>query len=376
MEIILICGEPSGDLHAGNLALGIKELRPDIKISGVGGDICRKAGVEIFQDIKDLSVLGLFDVLKKINKFFALKKRVLQKIKEKKPACVILVDFSGFNLRLAKALNNSIPIFYYISPQVWASRPGRIQTIKKYINKILVVFKFEEDLYKKYGVNVEFVGHPLLDIVKPTMDKDNFCQKFNLDKNKLIISLLPGSRKSEIKNILPIMLQTAQLIKKELSDTQFIISKLSSLDQNLFDKLTKKLDFKIEIVESMQYDVLNVADFVLVCSGTATLETAILEKPHLIIYKMSLLNYMLYKPQIKIPYIGMTNIVRGQLIAPEFIQFKANPKNIAKSALEIINSPEKIAQIKQNLAQIKSSLGEPGASIRAACIILENISKF
>ncbi|MEW6171053.1 MAG: lipid-A-disaccharide synthase [Candidatus Omnitrophota bacterium] len=372
MEIMLVCGEPSGDLHASNLACALKELRPDIKISGVGGNFCSKAGVEIIHDIKDLSVLGLFDVLKKLPKFFALKKLILRKIKEKNPACLILVDFSGFNLRLAKALNNSLPIFYYISPQVWASRPGRIQTIKKYIKKILVVFKFEEELYRKNNVDVEFVGHPLLDIVKPTLNKEEFCRQFNLDTGKLIISLLPGSRKSEIKNILPVMLKSICLIKKQIPQAQFIISKVPSLEKNLFDNLVKNIGFEVKIIEALPYDCLNVADFVLVCSGTATLETAILEKPALIIYKMSLLNYLLYRPQIKIPYIGLANIVAGKLIYPEFIQFKTNPKTIAKSALEIINSPKKTAEIKKDLNQIKYSLGEPNASIRAAKIILEN----
>ena len=373
-KIIIICGESSGDLHAGNLAKAIKELNPNIKIAGVGGANLRQGGAEIYCDIKDLAVFGFFDVLKKLPKFFSLKKLILQKINEEKPDAIIFVDFAGFNLRLAKEINNRIPTIYYISPQVWASRAGRIRTIKKYIQKMLVIFKFEEEFYKKCGINADFVGHPLLDIIKPTMAKNELLNNLKFSESKITIALLPGSRKQEIENILPIMLKTAKLIRQEL-DAQFVIAKSPQVGWELYNRRIKGLNLDIKIVEGKTYDCLNIADFCLVCSGTATIETAIMQKPFVIIYKMNILNYLLYRPQVRVPYIGMVNIVAGKKIIPEFIQFGASPRKIAREALKILKTSSEIERIKKSLAQVKTSLGEKGATSRAAQIIVDFLNK-
>lgn len=374
-QVLIICGEASGELHAANLIRAIKEINPDIKISGVGGTLMRNLGAQVFYDIKDLSVIGLFDVLKKLPKFFSLQNLILQKIKEGKPDAIILVDFSGFNLRLAKKINKTIPVIYYISPQVWASRQGRVKTIKKYISKMLVLFKFEEEFYKKYGINVDFPGHPLLDIVGPTMEKKEFLAKSNLSQSKATIALLPGSRKQEIENILPVMIEASKLISNKIKDIQFVIAKSSQVDWDIYERLTLNFNYELRIIEGKTYDCLNVADFCLVCSGTATLETAIMQKPFVVIYKMNLLNYLLYRPQVKVPYIGMVNIVAGKKIVPEFIQFQATPKNISEQVLKILSNPAEIEQMKSGLAQVKSLLGEKGASSRAAKSILDFLNK-
>ncbi|MCM8796126.1 MAG: lipid-A-disaccharide synthase [Candidatus Omnitrophica bacterium] len=370
-RILIICGEPSGDLHAACLVKKILELDPEIKISAVGGEYLRQTQTEIYVDIKDLSCLGFFDVLRKIPKFLALEKLLFKKIKTQKLQAVICVDFSGFNLRFAKKLNRSLPVIYYISPQVWASRRGRIKTIKKYIDKIIVFFKFEQNFYKEYGIDADFVGHPLLDTVKPTHEKKEFLKELKMSEFKTTIALLPGSRKSEIKNILPIMVKTAILIRKELSATQFIIVKSPQVGAELYQKIIKKLPMEMKIVEGKTYDCLNVADFALVASGTATLETTIMQKPFVIIYKLSLLNYLLYRPQVKVPYIGMINLLANKLIIPEFIQGRACPKRIAQTVLKILKSPQEIAKIKEELSKAKTLLGEPGATFRAAKIILD-----
>ncbi len=369
-RIFIICGEPSGDLNAANLAKAILHINPEIKISGVGGTLLRQTGAIIYRDIKDLSVIGLFDVLKKLPRFFSLQKLILEKIKEEKPDAIILVDFSGFNLRLARKINKTLPVIYYVSPQVWASRPGRVKTIKEYIHKMIVLFKFEEEFYKKYGVDVDFIGHPLLDIVKPTAEEKEFLRKFNLSESKTTIALLPGSRKQEIENILPIMLKTSALIHQKIKDTQFVIAKSPQVDFDIYSRIISGANIDLKIIEGKTYDCLNIADFCLVASGTATLETAIMQKPFAVIYKMSLLNYLLYRPQVKVPYIGMVNIVVGKRIVPEFIQFGANPKKISEQVLEILENPSQIEQMKNDLAQVKSLLGEKGASLRAAQIIL------
>lgn len=369
-HIFIICAEASGDLHAGNLAKRILEINPDIRISGIGGTFMRQSGANIYCDIKDLAVIGFFDVLKKLPKFFALKKLILQKIKEEKPDAIILVDFSGFNLRLARKINRTIPTIYYISPQVWASRPGRVKTIKEYIHKMIVLFKFEEEFYKKYGIDATFIGHPLLDIVGPTMDEKEFLNKFGLLESKTTIALLPGSRKQEIKNILPVMLEASILINKNMANAQFVIAKSPQLDLDIYNRIISKAFIDLKIIEGKTYDCLNIADFCLVASGTATLETAIMQRPFVVIYKMNLLNYLLYRPQVKVPYIGMVNIVAGRKIVPEFIQFKARPKEISEQVLKILQNPAQLEQMKNDLTLVKSLLGEKGASRRAAQIIL------
>jgi len=369
-HLFIICGEPSGDLNASNLAQAIKKINPEIKISGVGGALLRQAGAKTFCDIKGLSVMGLFDVLKKLPKFLKLKKLILEKIAQEKPDCLILVDFSGFNLRLAKEINKNIPVFYYISPQIWASRTGRVETIKKYIHKMIVIFKFEQEFYRKHGIEADFVGHPLLDIVKPTMTKEEFQDRFQLPQAKTTIALLPGSRKQEIENILPVMLKTSALIQNKIKDVRFVIAKAPQVDQDIYERICRGFDIKLKIVEGKTYDCLNIADFCLVCSGTATLETTIMQKPFVVVYKMGLLNYLLYRPQVKVPYIGMVNIVAGKKIVPEFIQFHACPKEICQQVLKIISQNSAMERMKIELSQIKSSLGENGASSRAANIIL------
>jgi len=372
-HIIIICGEASGDLQAGELARAIREIRPRIKISGVGGVSLRQAGAEIFCDIKNLAVLGLFDALKKLPRFFALKKRILQKIREEKPDAIILVDFSGFNLRLAKTLNKSLTTIYYVSPQVWASRPGRVKTIKKYIHRMIVLFKFEEEFYRRYGVKAAYVGHPLLDIVRPGMEKKAFLAETGLAESWVTIALLPGSRLQEINNILPIMLNAASLIRKKLPKVQFVIAKSPQVDQDIYCRLIAASGIDVAIVEGRTYDCLNCADFCLVASGTATLETAIMQKPFVILYKMSLLNYLLYRPQVKIPYIGMVNIVAKKKIIPEFVQGEASPQGVSEKVLDILQNPSNIQEMKSNLKEIASLLGERGAAVRAARIVLDSI---
>jgi lipid-A-disaccharide synthase len=369
-NILIICGEPSGELHASLLVQELKKINPNIKISAIGSNLLRNAGAEIFYDIKGLSVMGFFDVFKKLPLFFSLKKLILNKIKTEKPDAIIFVDFSGFNLRLAKAINNTIPTIYYVSPQVWASRPGRVKTIKKYIKKMIVLFKFERAFYQKYGIEADWVGHPLLDTVKPSISKEELFQTLKLSKDKITIALLPGSRKQEVKRILPVMLKSALYINKNMA-TQFVIAKATQVEWNIYESIMKKfplLDQKI--VDGKPYDCMNIADFALVCSGTATLETTIMGKPFCLIYKTSFLNYFLYRWQIKLSFIGLANIVAGDKIIEEFIQFNANPKKIANYVTKKLQNQTELQLIKNNLTKVKSLLGEPRAASCAAHIIL------
>jgi len=374
-NIFIICGEPSGDLLAGDLVQAAKKLDPEIKFSGVGGANLEKAGAEIFCNIKELSVMGFFDVLKKLPKFLKLKQLILEKIDAHKPDAIIFVDFSGFNLRLAKAINKRIPAIYYVSPQVWASREKRVNCIRDFISTMIVLFKFEEEFYKRHKIKACCVGHPLIDLARPSLKKQEMLDELRIGPNQKVIGLLPGSRKQEIRMVLPLMLKTAQLINNEIPNTQFIIAKSPSLDAQVYQKECGKSTLNLKVVDGKTYDCLNIADFCLVCSGTATLETAIMQKPFVIVYKMNLLNYLLYRPQVKIPYIGMVNIVAGKKIVPEFIQFNARPQIIARTSLGFLQDPGQTKQMLEDLASVKASLGSPGAADRAAKIILGFLRK-
>lgn len=369
-NIFIIAGEASGDMHAARLVSALKEIRPELSFSGIGGKLMQDNGVKLVRDIKDIAVVGLFDVMRKLPKFLNLKKLALEKIKEENTQAIIFVDFSGFNLRLAKLINKKIPAIYYISPQVWASRQGRVKTIKEYISKMIVFFKFEEEFYKRYGVDAEYVGHPLLDIVKPAMQKKEFAEKAGLSEKKLTITLLPGSRGQEIKAILPVMLKTCLLIKKTLPDSQFLLAKSIQVEENIYQVIAAKFDLEIKIIENQTYDCVNAADFCLVASGTATLETALMQKPFAIIYKMNLLNYLIYRPMVKLDMIGLVNIVAGKKIVPEFIQFGADPEKIAGFITTFLKDNKQIEAMNHELSLIAGRLGQKGAAPRAAASIL------
>ena len=365
-KVFIITGEPSGDIQAGLLVSQLKALDTSVRVFAVGGESLKAAGAEIIHNIKDLSVLGFFDVLKHLDKFKKLMQSVLDKIEEIKPDAVIFVDFSGFNLRLAKKIHTLTKTIYYISPQVWASRQGRVKTIKECIDKMIVIFKFERDFYQRFGIDAEFVGHPLLDIVKPSAPKETLRKEFGLKPDTLVLALLPGSRISEVTHILPIMLESVKLIKEKIPHTESIIAKSRNIALSMYEGLTRKTSIGAKIIEGRQYDCLEAADFVLVASGTATLEAAIMRKPNVIIYKMGLLNYLLYRPLVKIPFIGMENIVAEKCIAPEFIQFKAKPEAIAKKVLEILRDTQRLEELKKDFAALRERLGEPDAPLRAA----------
>jgi len=375
-NLMIICGEPSGDLHAANLAKELLRINHRITIQAVGGSALRQCGAQVFSDIKDFTALGFFDVIRKLPRFLTLQRKILRKIDKTNPAAIILVDFSGFNLRLAKKINKRIPVIYYISPQVWASRPGRLNSIKRYVNKLIVIFEFERDFYKKHGIEAEFAGgHPLLDIVKPTMPKRDFFETFGLNQSELTIALLPGSRQQEIKHILPVMLGAASIISKQKPGTQFIVAKSAQLDNGLYRDIIRNFKVDVKVVDAMTYDCLEAADFCLITSGTATLEAAIMQKPFLIIYKMGILNYLLYRPQVKIPRIGIVNIISGKDMIPEFIQFNALPSSIAAGALKFLNQPAELKKMAADLAWFRSLLGKNGSAVRSAGIIADFINK-
>jgi lipid-A-disaccharide synthase len=372
--ILLVTGEPSGDINAAAMVRQLRTLLPHIQVDAVGGPALRDAGARILRDIKEFTAFGLFDVLVKLPRFFALRDELLLYVRTHKPAAVILVDFSGFNLRFAKAINNATRVIYYISPQVWASREGRLAAIKKFVRRMIVLFAFEEQWYRARGINATCVGSPLVDIVKPTQDRAAFLAAQGLDPSQLTLALLPGSRRQEITHILPAMLGAYTLLKKEFPGLQAVIARASSVDENLYKSILDRYNLRMPCIPARAYDCINAADYCLVASGTATLETALLEKPFSIIYRMSMLNYCLYRPQVRVAHIGMVNIVAGERIVPEFIQSGARAKSIAGEAARYLRDPALRQAFTQKLAGIRRALGPAGAAGRAAQIIAQDLT--
>ncbi len=370
-RFMIVAGEASGDLHAANLVKALKKIDPRIEIFGLGGKKMKEAGVETVYDIVELAVIGFVEVLKHLGTFKKIFKKLLELLETKRPDAVILVDYPGFNLRLAKfAKEKNIPVIYYISPQIWAWGQKRIQEIKQYVDKMIVIFGFEEELYKQAGVKASFIGHPFLDVVRPEWKKEEIIKRLRLKHSSLKISLLPGSRAKEIERHLPSMLKACELINKDLPGAEFILSRRRDLDSSIYNKIIGCSKIKPHSLEDRPYDILEISDLVIVSSGSATLETAIMERSMVIIYKTSIITWLLAKNLIKIPNIGLVNIVAGKRIVPELVQFKASAAGIAKKSLEILKDKSAQENIRKELRKVKEKLGERGATDRAAHLIL------
>jgi lipid-A-disaccharide synthase len=371
-HLILVAGEASGDMQAAHLVDAIRKLDSSITFSGLGGPRMKASGVEIYQDLASQAVVGFWEVLTHypaIRRAFDL---ALEKIDQTNTKTVILVDYPGFNLRLAKELKKrDIRIIYYISPQVWAWREERVYFIKKYVDKMLVLFKFEKEFYAKHGMDVEFVGHPLVDTLSITSPKDIFLENHDLPSDRLTIGILPGSRVKEIETLLPIMVAAAEILNHGIPHIQFLIMKAPTIIRPLIEFHLQNSTITHRIIEENIYDGINACDLCLVASGTATLETGLLQRPMVVIYKTHLLTWLLAKYYVKISDIGLVNIVAGRRIVPECVQFQANGPAIAHAASLLLSDEFHITRIKKELRKVKEALGESGASHRAAVEVLK-----
>ncbi|EQB64067.1 MAG: hypothetical protein RBG1_1C00001G1646 [candidate division Zixibacteria bacterium RBG-1] len=355
-NILVVAGEASGDLHGAGLLKELKKINPGVEFFGIGGDNMRNEGLKILYHINQVSFMGLFEILSHLNFLRKVFKDMTKQIDSNKPDLAILIDYSGFNLRLAKTLKQkNIPIVYYISPQVWAWRKNRVQKIKKYVDKMIVFFPFEVDFYKKEGVNVELVGHPLVNLTKPVLQKAKFLEKIQADRDQTIIGLLPGSREQEIKKILPVMLEACQKLKNKMKNIKVAIGLAPTINRmSILSQLNQNSDAKV--LENLTYDVMKYSDLLLVTSGTATVESALMETPMLVIYKTNFMTYFLAKLLVKVPYISMVNLIAQKQVVPEFIQSQASPLLIAQEMEKILQDKIKYQQTKQELSQIKVKL--------------------
>lgn len=370
--IMIVAGEASGDLHGSNLVRAMQERHPHLVFYGMGGRRLEETGVELLAHASDMAVVGLTEVFSKLGMILGVMRRLKASLKTRKPDLVILIDYPDFNLPLARtAKKQGIKVLYYISPQVWAWRKGRIHQIRKVVDKMAVILPFEADFYHQAGIDAAYVGHPLLDTVKTSYSREEALSQFGLRRNVKTIGLLPGSRESEVQKLLPIMMETALLLKDALPDIQFVLPLADTLDRSLVSRILDTYDVDVKVIPNAIYDVIAVSDAAIVASGTATLETALMETPMIIIYKISPFSYMLGRLFIHVTHIGLVNIIAGKTIAPEFIQNDATPKRLVKAILEIITDETRMEAIKKDLSAIKNKLGQAGASARTAALALE-----
>ena len=369
-KILISAGEASGDIHAAAVTAALKQIDSSVEVFGMGGDALRAAGGEVLFDIKDHGVMGFVEVIKKLPDLFKLRSDFARVMDERKPDCLVVVDYPGFNMKLAKvAHDKGIPVVSYIAPSAWAWNKGRAKNVAKIVDKVACIFPFEYDVYKEAGAPVEFVGHPLLDIVKPAWERTEAEAWVGKQPGHPLVLLMPGSRLMEIEKMLPNLLAGAKLLKKQLPEVQFAMPRAVTIPLELLQSKIKASGLDIKITEGHNYDLFSVADLALATSGTVTLEAALCGLPSIIVYRTSALNAFIARRVINIPNIGLPNIVAGRQILPELLQEDFTPANVAKTAVELL-APERRPQLEADLAFMKARLGEPGAVKRVAQLIL------
>lgn len=356
-HILISAGEASGDMHAANLIQKVKKIAPNIQFYGMGSNLMRDAGAKIIVDANPLSIMGWVEIILKFSMICNAFRIMTNALLQNKPDLLILVDYPGFNLRLAKVAKKAgIKVLYFISPKIWAWNQGRIETIKKYVDIMAVIFPFEVEFYKKWQIPVAFVGNPLVELVKPKLTKEAAQKAFNLNPTCRTIGLFPGSRKNEIKYLLPIMLAAAKLLKDKDQNLQFILSQASSITLNELQAYLQSSLVPVQIIQNQNYDVMQTCDAIIAASGTVTLEIALMAIPLVLIYKTSWIEYKLAKYLIKIPYIGLCNILANRKIIQELLQYDATPNKIAKEIEKILNNSNYHTKMLSNLTEIQNLL--------------------
>ena len=371
---MISCGEPSGDLYAGALAAEILQLDPSTTITGFGGDRLAAAGATLVENFSGLSVTGLLEVVRLLPRTYATYRRLVADAEKSRPDVFVAIDFPDFNFALARALKKrGIPVVYYISPQLWAWRSGRMKTMRRVVDRVLVIFPFEEAIYREAGVPVQWVGHPLFDVSPPSRPRDVFLRDLGLDPAAPVVALLPGSRTNELAAILPPLTAAAALIRERLPAAQFIVARAPHLKDQLFEPLQMLISTgaAVTLLEGQADDVLAAADVALVASGTVTVQAALHECPMVVVYRLSGLTYRLGRPFVKVDTFAMANLVAGRRVVPELIQEAFTPRAVADEALRVLTDAEYARRVREDLRDVRGRLGDPGASRRAAAAVLE-----
>jgi lipid-A-disaccharide synthase len=372
VALMIVAGEASGDKHGAKLVAALRALCPDSQFEffGAGGDEMRQAGVETIVDAREVAIMGALEVARALPVFLRAFRRLRDAANERKPRLVILIDWPEFNLRLAKRLKrDGHRVIYYISPQIWAWRSYRIHAIKRHVERMLVILPFEKDYYERNGVEVDYVGHPLLDSAHVTATREEFCARHALDPSKPIIALAPGSRHSELKHILPPLIEAARRLNQSHPHFQFVLPLARTFTR---EEIAPQIgSTRLSVIEGETYNAMAAADLAVVASGTATLEAAIIGSPLIVVYRASQLNWRIFRPLINTPFVGMPNLIAGKEIAPELLQNDLTGEKLAEGIVGFLSDPARLRQSRADLAEVRKKLGEANASERAASKILD-----
>ncbi len=367
-RVMMIAGEASGDLHGSGVVRELKRLDDSIDVYGVGGDRMKREGMNLIYDIRELNFMGFLEVLQHLPFIKTMEKTLEQVVKYKRPDVLVLIDYPGFNLRFAEiAKRYGVKIVYYISPQVWAWNKSRVKKMRRLVDKMLVIFPFEVDFYHKEGIDAEFVGHPLMEVLESKLDKANFYKRFGIEEDKDIIALFPGSRLQEIENIFPIMVRAAKGVAATMN-MEVAVGVAPTLEEKYFRTFYNTEG--IHFIKGATYELMQNSRFAYVTSGTATLETACFSTPMFVVYRTSWLTYLVGRAMVRVKNIGLVNIVAGKRIVPEFIQHRATARNLRDGALKLLKDPDRMEAMKEELSKIKGMLGSIGASKTVAAHIV------
>ena len=369
IPLLLSAGEASGDMYAARLALALK-ARADVDIFGMGGPKMRAAGVDIVTDYSEVSVVGITEILSHLPSLIHAMRHIVAEAERRKPVFAILTDFPGFHLRLARKLKrHGVRNIYYICPQFWAWRPWRVRVVRRRFAQALCIFPFEEKFYGDVGVPVKFIGHPLVEAVHASLDSKSFCQKHNLNPEQAMVTVLPGSRKAELRQHLPILHAACAQIHRE-TRAQFALAAAPGSDLALL-RAGWPPDLPLRIVEGQTYDALAAADAAIVSSGTATIEAALLDVPMVVVYRVTPLTALLAKPLVRTPFFSMVNLIAEKRLVPELIQNDFTPARVSTEVLRLLREPTARDAQRAGLAQVRARLGSPGAVERAADAIVD-----
>jgi lipid-A-disaccharide synthase len=375
-RVLLSCGEASGDLYAGALTRELRTLAPGADVFGLGGPRFAAAGGRAIADYRGLSVTGLTEPLAKIPQLMAVRRGLLESAARERPDVFVPIDFWGFNYKLARRLaREGVPVVYYVSPQLWATRPWRLKTMREIATRVLVIFPFEEAIYQDAQVPVEFVGHPLVDLAGESQPRSVFLSRLGLAASAPTIALLPGSRPGEVSRILPDLIASATLVRARVPDAQFVVARASNLDDSLFQMLRGGALPRSAIVEADTDSVLASSDVALTASGTATVQAALHDTPMVIVYRVSPWTYRLGRHLLNVSTFGMVNLIAGSRIVPELIQDAFTPEAVAAEAVSMLTDRARVARIREGLREVRERLGGGGGSRRAAQAILKVASR-
>lgn len=374
---MIVAGEASGDMHGANLANALRKIEPDVSICGMGGTAMAGAGVEILYDAARMAVVGIIEVISHFSDIRAARQTLYSELHENRPDLLILIDYPGFNLMLAeKAKKLGIPIFYYISPQVWAWHASRVKKIRRLVDRMAVILPFEKEFYLKRGMEVDFVGHPLLDSVRCNLTRDEFLAKYDIPANATIVGLLPGSRKKEIASLLPTYLEAAQKLAEGHDELVFLLPLAPSLNRAILDEHgLADCMVQVKVIDSDRYEMMAACDAVIAASGTVTLELAILNTPMVVAYRTSPLTCWLARKLVDVKFVSLVNLIADREVVPELLQEDVSAERLAAQIAPLLFAPKVIASMRQGLADVRKLLGGPGASERAARIAFEIITR-